>query len=401
MDVVPSINMCFIDADPIAYKGACSVDKLNYQWVRKELDNVVEESKVFPSAEECKTWYQEQVEMLEKDMTGWERLTIQVLGSLEDALKNTEACMKDYLDTFELVKHTKSKGVVKAWLTASGAEKLKDIKGLEDRYQFNRFESESVKDSTWIPKKKPEYLDACRAHLIKVYDFVKISPKGYEADSLVLHHAMKAGKRGVILSIDKDLGQAQDTYFINMNPIQKDRECLYCDPIGSIIIKDNGKKKDYKGVGFKWLMFQTICGDPTDGYKGLKGAGPVVALSILEPCTSKAEMIEAMEVLYKDVIRKLYLKAIKIYADKTDNLTDNFSDIDTSFLPTKLEEYIFTNGTDATYIYEDWEGNIQTRTVRELMSQHCQLSYQETKDKPLNPIKRYFEWEDNKSKGIV
>ncbi len=78
-----------------------------------------------------------------------------------------------------------------------------------------------------------------------------------------------------------------------------DKDVLY----QSVGTHYNYGKKEFVTVteaeALKYLYFQMIAGDPSDGYKGVPGVGKVGANKALEPLTTEKEMWDATLAMYK------------------------------------------------------------------------------------------------------
>lgn len=310
----------FFDLDSAAYAGASAVQKDRYKWVNKITG---EESIVFEKAKEAKAFMDEEV-MFGADEEEWERIKFQEVGTLQEALKATEDAVNSFVKTFKKLACKERPLKYTGFLTRSGVSKNKDIKGLEDQYQFNR-----------VGLEKPIYLEDCKNHILTVYDWVKLAASGYEADAPVIGFCERKGYDGVILSIDKDLKQAENVFFVDMNKDYSQRKLVKTTSLGYLDERLTASgQKVMEGHGFKLLCYQAIVGDVSDGYKGLRGIGHTKGLALLKDCTSKEECVRVMLEVYKD----------------------------------KLGE---------SYTYTSWDGVEQTRTPEELLDQHFKLAYQE------------------------
>ena len=331
----------FVDADPIAYKGASSAERILYQW--KKLDGS-QESKIFRKAADAKVWMEGLWDMGVESKEDWERSTEVDYGTIEQAIAATEAVVQDYLKTFEKFSGRDSRGV-EFWLTRSDCVKVKDIGGLENQYQFNR-----------IGKPKPRYLKEVREYLMKREDAF-MSPAGFEADAVVITKAELKGQLGVVLSIDKDLDQAMGTWLINTYPSFKERKLVWASELGelweeTLQVKDSPKTKVKQfGTGFLWLCYQAMQGDINDGYKGLSGCGPKAALEVLQNCGSKEEAVTSMLSHYESKMEKgLLCKEAKKAGVKP------------------LKGHIK---------YLSWDGKRVKLSARGLLQQHFFLAFQE------------------------
>lgn len=115
--------------------------------------------------------------------------------------------------------------------------------------------------------RKPLCLKALKAHCANKYDtFIR---PGLEADDVLgilsTSETLVKGER-IIVSIDKDLKSIPGKLYDPKQP-----------ELGIVEVSEN--EADY------WHMYQTLCGDATDGYKGCPGCGPKTAEKILESTT--------------------------------------------------------------------------------------------------------------------
>lgn len=329
-----SVKKVFIDADSIAYMGAFVVEKTQYKFLNI---NSGEESPNFDSAKEAATWLANQREIeeilgLEFDDSEWQRLSWKEPKSVGAAIQATKQVLKQWLSNIGDREY-------QGFLTERGTKKHKDIEGLEHRYQGNRGDA--------LP---PTHLDACRDYLLNLPEF-SLLKGGFEADSIVIAKAEKLGEKAALMSIDKDLRQAEGTYCIDMT--YEDKPLIFFTPKGNVgdiwncPIKSNAKTKKTVGVGFKFLCYQAVAGDVADNYFGLKGAGQAAVIKALEGKTT-----------YKECLDAIY----EMYEKKGD------------------VEYVA------------WDGSTQRRTPLELMEQHFWLAYQERNKKDDFTFKKY-NWE--------
>ncbi|XAO54269.1 exonuclease [Yersinia phage vB_YenM_P778] len=315
-----SVTHAFIDSDTIAYEAAFAVEKSRYQYTNTE---TLEKTVTFASAADGKQWLKQQAETaeilcVEFNPDVWARETIKVLGTEEEAVKASDHALKGWL------KHVKGLEW-KGYFTERDVLKSKDIKGLEKRYQGNR---EKVRS--------PKFLVPCREHLLSKPEFSMVKG-GFEADAIVIAKAEKGGKTACLMSLDKDLRQAENTYVIDRS--YEPPMILIADNnaggVWECPIKSKPAKKEYKytGVGAKWLCFQAVAGDNADGYGGVKGVGAKAVLQVLAPCVTHKDCAEA---IYK--------------------------------------EFYEPRGV---FKYESWDGQLMELSPAEMMEQHFNLAYQE------------------------
>lgn len=281
-----SVKYAYIDSDSIAYQGAFAVQKSKYKY-----RNIItgEETLTFENAKQGKLYLAHEAEkamlfdyeFVESD---WIREKIVHLGTEEEAIKASDTALKTWLKN---VPGREWQG----FFTEKGETKTKDIPGLERRYQGNREGLIS-----------PVHLMVCREHLMSKPEMIMVK-HGFEADAIVLSRAEKKGKTGCLVSLDKDLRQAENTYVIDVS---------YDPPLITIAdgnvggvwecpLKSDYKKKSFKfnGVGFKWLCFQAASGDYADHYGGLKGVGPRTIVETLKDCNTYKECLDAVYALYE------------------------------------------------------------------------------------------------------
>lgn len=329
----------YMDLDAVAYSGACSAEKKAYQFVN---NTTGEKTQEFDKAAKAKEYMEEEMAFGFKDPEEWERITLEKTEPYEKAVKGVEWELGRWIKTAKdkLGKDTKIHG----YLTCSGI-KDKDLDFLEKRYQHNRYDDKV----NWVAKPKPLYLSRIRSYLISTYDWIKMSPTNKEADACVVYFAEKKGLNGCAMSKDKDIRQVMGCHYIEMNGSPKDWKKETFDILGDIRLKENAKKiKSMEGEGFKLICAQTVGGDTSDGYSGLKGFGPVAVYDLLKEAETPEECCEKLVNLYNE----------------------------------KYPE---------PYTYKDWNDKEQTKTSMEMLDMHMRLAYHERgpKDK-LTPITRYL-----------
>lgn len=366
----------FVDGDPIAYAGAASAEKPVYIWKQYQdgEDEAIAESPPFFKAAEAKQWIETECWEETPEEAGWVRETEVQVKELSDAIDATKEVLKDYQKTMEKFCREGKTPKKVAYMTPSGL-KTKDVKGLEDQYQFNR-----------IGKIKPVHLKAVREWLRTLPTF-KMAKKGWEADTHVVGRAEMSGEDGCTLSIDKDISQGEGCWHINMNPASHLRKCKFSEGIGSLWDEPNAKgKSNTKGDGFMFLVYQAVVGDTSDGYKGLQGVGDKAALKALQHCKTKVECIQEIEKLYIKKAKKGYLCKKLIESNK------KILEAEHESITPLIEEPIA-----GKFKYLSWDGEVHVKTVHELMQQHFDLAYQERSPTDVFNLGDYLELE----KGVV
>lgn len=331
-----SVKYAYIDSDPIAYQGAFAVQKARYKYVHM---HTKEETLIFDNAKQGKLFLSHEEEKcllfeIEFVVDHWIREKIVVTGSTDEAIKAADSALQSWL------KHVKGLEW-KGFFTEKGETKTKDIPGLEKRYQGNR--------SNLVA---PTHLMLCREHLMSL-DEMSMVKNGFEADAIVISRAEKKGKEGCLVSLDKDLRQAENTYVIDMS---------YDPPLITIAdnnvggfwecpLKSEPAKKKYKfnGVGFKWLCYQAVGGDQADHYAGIKGVGARAVISALENCETYQQCLDAVYAFYE---------------------------------------------AHGRFKYTSWDGQEMDLSPAEMMLQHFNLAYQERSPSDSFTFEKYS-WSPN------
>lgn len=323
--VPASIVYSFIDADPIAYAGACAAEKVFYKFINKRTGDETEE---FPSAKDAAVWLSDLSTLgYDEDPTEWERQSFKKVSPESMAISLTKSVYSDYIASSGGAKE------IEGFLTQRGVKKSKDILGLENRYQGGRENLET-----------PTHLEACRDWLLRHSNFHTLKG-GFEADAIVISKSEKRGRKAMLLSIDKDLQQAEETFILNMKYERKDRS-LWIAEDGLGKLWECPIKKKIVGVGFKWLMLQAMAGDRADGYFGIKGYGDKSAKKLIDQYDDRVTLLKAM---------------LNLYEDKFQN-----------------------------YTYTSWDGQVISKTPYEMMEQHIWLAYQERSPKDSFKLSKYL-----------
>lgn len=334
------INYAYLDLDSVPHLAASVAEKLNYQYYHED---GVTETVIFKSAALASDWYDGELGFGFIKAEEWKRRTIPDLKEESYALKAVDQELGSWIKSIQTL--TGNPGIIiKGFLSGSG-RKTKDIDGLQDRYQFNRYKCRE----TWTPIDRKVHMDACRNYMLGTYDWIKLGPPGLEADAIVIHFAEKRGRNAVMGIKDKDLKQSLNTHYIDMNVTPPKRTLEKTTVLGQVHVKVMARnRKDLGGQGMKLVLAQGIAGDTADGYKGLKGVGAVAAVELLNDLKTVDACISAVLDLYH----------------------------------TKLPDGIE---------YVDWNGVAQKRTAEQLAIQHCQLAYHERGPKDVsNPIERFI-----------
>lgn len=144
-------------------------------------------------------------------------------------------------------------------------------------------------------EQKPYHFNNLTAYLFANYDH-RVS-NGLEADDLL---AIEQSGRNdtIICTRDKDLRMVPGWHFGWECGAQPSFGPELVDARGWLRIDDKGK---VRGVGLKFFFYQMLVGDTVDNIPGCPKIGPVNALKLLDPCTTKAE--------HEAVIKAAYQKA--------------------------------------------------------------------------------------------
>jgi len=105
---------------------------------------------------------------------------------------------------------------------------------------------------------RPEYLDEVREHIIETYDCLAFDT--IEADDIMGILGSYPDSKGIIVSNDKDM---------------KGVPCKLYRPMSEELLEITPAQAD------RFFYIQALCGDPTDGYFGVKGVGVKTAEKIL------------------------------------------------------------------------------------------------------------------------
>lgn len=219
----------------------------------------------------------------------------------------------------------------------SGDENMRHV--IAPSYKSNR-------DGVW----RPENLKAAKAHLMTAWDGVRM--EGLEADDLVAmlcrhEYEMEMGKvnrikqliwKGpvtqydeiIVASLDKDLRQVgrlggvgtgpKITHYQWERPSQNIGEKeITVEGFGELRVILKGKKKEVKGEGPKFFLWQMLVGDSTDGvlgcgvledkvyqtgakagqaYQRRDGVGALEAFDLINPVADYAEGLKAVIAQY-------------------------------------------------------------------------------------------------------
>jgi DNA polymerase-1 len=168
-------------------------------------------------------------------------------------------------------------GCTGSYLAFSGDSEKNFRKSVFSAYKDNRKGQE-----------KPEYYYELREYLMNEYPSERWpNLEGDDVIGLLLTEGSVLGPR-VAVSTDKDIKTLPG--LIMRVPFNKD---------GDWIVVDNNEFE-----ADRFWMYQTICGDSADGYKGAPGAGPKRAHEALADCTTLSEMWAGVLEVYQECYQK-------------------------------------------------------------------------------------------------
>ena len=141
---------------------------------------------------------------------------------------------------------------------------------------------------------KPFHFDNLTAYILSNYD-TKVA-FGLEADDLMSIDQVASDTETIICSRDKDLKITQGWHFSWMCGKQPQWGPEEVDEIGEIELTSKG----IKGTGLSFFYSQMLTGDAVDNIGGLKGVGPKKAFTLLEGCSTEAELYAAVSGAYEE-----------------------------------------------------------------------------------------------------
>lgn len=272
------VRFCYFDADPIVYRAGFGSQKTKY--IFRDNEGSVA-SPTLGSAREATVWL-EDLEEFGQDTSCYKREPIIEYLSEAKAIAKFDSIIEEYRKKAgNHITH------FVGFLTPSG-DKHKCILGTEDQYQLQRTGTE-----------KPKHHKALKSYAASL-SFIKMSPLGYEADELLIYNAERKGDKGVVMSIDKDMNIAQNTWVIHL---QKDGsgDPVWNTELGHLDLYRKGTDVKGTGGGFKFLAYQALAGDRSDHYFGLKNFGPVKAVELIHGCESQKEVVQKCLEVYTEV----------------------------------------------------------------------------------------------------
>lgn len=151
--------------------------------------------------------------------------------------------------------------IVQAWTKHAGADEPMCILSPDDRTNFRLLEWPQYKTHRKSSRKPP--------HLGEIQEYLRDRWNAYsvpylEGDDVMGILATKRPEERIIVSTDKDMATVPGWHY---NPNKDADGPRYVDAMSAQ----------------RFLQWQVLTGDPTDGYKGAKGIGPKKADIILKP----------------------------------------------------------------------------------------------------------------------
>lgn len=205
------------------------------------------------------------------------------------------------------------KNKLNSFLNHLGLTKYQVVLGGEDNFRLMLPSVEQYK-SNRADTLRPLQLKEAREYLTKHHETLVVD--GIEADDFLAMKGYESvevfNKTGIfpyiIVSFDKDqLGNM--TFMFNSYT----EEGVYKHPIPILVNNQDESeglgslflvKNKVKGYGFKFLMFQTLVGDPTDCIKPYQSLGirfgELSAYQLIQPCTSHKDVLEVVIRQYKE-----------------------------------------------------------------------------------------------------
>ena len=145
---------------------------------------------------------------------------------------------------------------------------------------------------------RPVHLKEAHSYFRNKYKAEKA--KGMEADDLVTvlaNEAVAKGRQAVILSKDKDKRQSIGIYVGDYEA--DDSMITLVQHMHEIELKES----KFKSLGVPWIVYQTLVGDASDGYKPSKLAnvkyGDAGAYKDLKACKNPQELLQVLKEKYQ------------------------------------------------------------------------------------------------------
>lgn len=155
---------------------------------------------------------------------------------------------------------------------------------------------------------KPFHFNNLTSYMLAAYN-TKVAD-GVEADDLIVMEQFSRLDKAdtIICTRDKDLRMCPGWHYGWECGKQPSYGPEWIDEIG--YIKHNVAKKKIEGGGLKFFFAQVLMGDSADNIPGLKGAGPVKVMSVLDHLNTECEMYQTVKELYKEAYPDNYMQML-------------------------------------------------------------------------------------------
>lgn len=257
----------FIDGD-LALFPAASVAQTTWYIYKDEDGNEIAR---FDAAAKGATWLEE-FEVFGFDAQfGYTGDHTKLIRSVEIEPEDFETAKKNFISLIK--KWAKGAGVddYEVYVSkASGHPNFRYDVAIRKPYKGNR--TNSV---------KPFYLEDLRKWALTL-PYVKKGVGIVEVDDVVCAKAQRMGEKAVLIQADKDGLQCVGCWVFNPN---LHNEPVFSDPTTVGFIEYTGKK--VIGIGWLFLLGQTIFSDTADNVPGLDGSGFSKAMQTLSPYNNK------------------------------------------------------------------------------------------------------------------
>lgn len=295
----------FLDLDMMLFEAASFGEKVQYSYY----DGIIPVA-VFDSAAEGKRWLEE-FEVFgcdpefgyDGDPTTLKRETTYKDLGVDKALKGWDEQLDKWIKMVEAFGITNVTGFVSK---GSGNANFRHELATIHEYKKGRDNAH-----------KPIHLEAVRKYARK-NPIIK-SPKGnIEVDDIVTGFAQYYGEDGMVVASDKDCMGSQGCWIFCVGRMT---EPVWSDPTKVGHIEPYNKE----AIGWGWLywLYQTLCGDQADTYKGCQGYGSKTALKLLQEYNDASidRLPEVLAAVGK-VFKKKYGEEYNYNHWKTDELIE-------------------------------------------------------------------------------
>lgn len=301
--------LCVIDADIVVYKAAASVQKKHYAWQCN--GSAIE---TFDNAKACKEYKQDAEDFFGEDTSDWERVSWNVVGEQEDALRVADTMLKRIKDNVKAKKYS---------IYVDGEGNFREAVAKVQKYKGNREALE-----------RPVHLKAVKGH-------VKRKWKAKVIDSIEVDD---------IVAVVKSTGYYKNPEDCPTVNVVVDKDDL-CAPGVSYNPDTETFHYQSEHEANLWLFAQVLAGDPTDHIVGLpettpelrkkwkmkghKGVGMKTAQAFLGGC---------------DDIQEMWQRTLEAY-----------------------QSYYSPN--DKPYKFTDWRGNTVECTAEDMLDEQAELVF--------------------------